>query len=114
MKRSIAIAAVALGFLTTLAIAQESKKEDSMTASGKVKTVASKTFTVNKGDQTWTFSVDRHTRVVEKGGPDQINHHGEMNKPHTITSMLKEDESVVVTYHHEKDGKLLAAEIRLL
>ena len=114
MKRSIAIAAVALGLLTTLALAQEKTKEQPMTASGKIKTVTEKSFTVNKGDENWTFVVDRSTRVVEKGGTHQAREAHAMNKSLTITSMLKADESVVVTYQKDKDGKLLASEIRVL
>jgi hypothetical protein len=84
-----------------------------MTASGKVKTVSSDSVTVTKGEEAWTFVVDKDTRVVEKGGSHQAKYSKAMNKPLTVTSMLKTDESVVVTYR-EKDGKLLASEIRVL
>jgi hypothetical protein len=113
MIRNIAIAALVLGFFATLSLADQKKTEDTMTATGTVKTVTDQALTVTKGAQSWDFVIDRETRVVRKGGTHDMAYSKEMHKPRTVSTIIKPDESVVVTYH-EKDGKLLASEIRVM
>jgi len=108
MLRKISGAALALLSVAGLAVASDAKE-----ASGTVKAVASDSITVTDGAaKDWMFAVDKDTTVLIKGGTHKLNKLKADGKPPTIGEFLTVEKSVVVKYM-EKDGKMVAKEVRV-
>jgi hypothetical protein len=111
MKRTLVLAALAMFVTASFAIAQDKK---TMTADGKVKTVAADSVTVtDKAGKDWTFNVTPETKVIAKGGSHKAYDAAKENKPLMVTDIVKEGQKVRVKYS-EMDGKMAAAEIKVM
>jgi hypothetical protein len=75
--------------------ASASKSE---TAKGKVTAVTADSLTV-KGTAEWTFTVDKATTVVAKGGSHKMASLSADKKPSVITEFVKAGDDVTVKYH---------------
>jgi len=108
MLRRIAGATLALLFVAAFAVAGEAKQ-----ATGTVKAVSATEVTVtDSAAKDWTFTVDKETAVVEKGGTHKMDKLKADGKPTLITEFVAEKQHVIVKYA-EKDGKMFAKEVRV-
>jgi hypothetical protein len=123
MLRHIAVAALAFFFATGIPLAQEEKtekqekaeKKEKKIINGEVKNVTKDSLIVVKGDREWAFVVNKKTRVLDKGETDkrkESKQEDEPTEPRLITEIVKEKQSVEVTYR-EKKGKLHAGKVRV-
>jgi hypothetical protein len=108
MIRRLLFGALVVAFLAPLAFAQAAAKE----VSGTVKAVAADSFTVVDAGKDWVFAVDKDTTVLAKGASHKMAAMTREGKPPVLAEFLKEKASVTVKYE-EKDGKLLATEVRV-
>ena len=108
MIRRIAYATLALLFIAGLAVAADTAKE----ASGKVKTVAADSITVDNAGKETTFVVDKDTMVVAHGAKHKMDKLKADGKPTVITEFVAPDKHVTVKYV-EKDGKQVAKEVQV-
>jgi ABC-type Fe3+-hydroxamate transport system substrate-binding protein len=108
MVRKIAFALLAVLFVAGLAVAGEMKE-----ATGTIKSVSGSSFVVtDAAGKDWTFDVDKGTTVIAKGASHKMDALKADGKMPTIDEFLKEKQSAVVKYW-EKDGKVVAKEVRV-
>jgi hypothetical protein len=108
MMRRIAVATLALLVVAGFAFAGEAKE-----ASGTVKAVTASSFTVtDSAAKDWTFAVDKETTVVAKGATHKMDKLKADGKAPTIDEFVKEKQQVTIKYA-EKDGKMIAKEVRV-
>ena len=83
------------------------------TAEGTVKSVAAGGFVVtDSAGKDWNFDVDKTTTVMVKGGSHKMDAVKADGKPAQLSEFLSAKQSVHVAYA-EKDGKMLAKEVRV-
>jgi len=70
-----------------------------LSASGKVSAVTTDSVTVKGKDAEWTFSVDKATTVVAKGGSHKMAAMKADKKPTVITEFVSVGDDVTVKYH---------------
>ncbi len=105
MVRKIAFALLAVLFVAGLAVAGD--------ASGTVKSVAASGFVVtDSAGKDWSFDVDKTTTVVAKGASHKMDALKADGKPAQLTEFLSAKQNVTVKYD-EKDGKMMAKEVRV-
>jgi ABC-type Fe3+-hydroxamate transport system substrate-binding protein len=108
MGRKVALSALALLFVASLAVAGEAKE-----ATGTVKSVAASTFVVtDAAGKDWTFDVDKATLVLVKGGSHKMDAVKADGKPSVISEFLAAKQDVTVQYW-EKEGKKVVKEVRV-
>ena len=108
MLRKSLVAALAWLFAAGLAVAGDAKE-----ASGTVKAVAVDTLTVtDAAAKDWTFAVDKETMVFVSGGSHKMNKLKADGKPTVITEFVAVKKEVIIKYV-EKDGKMIAQEVRV-
>jgi hypothetical protein len=108
MVRRIAGVALAVLFVAGLAVAGDVKE-----ASGTVKAVATDSVTVtDSAAKDWTFAVDKETMVRAKGASHKMDQLKADGKPSVITEFVSAKQVVTVSYV-EKDGKMIAKDIRV-
>ena len=108
MVRRVALALLALLVVAGLAVAAD------MTASGTVKSVTGNSFVVtDKGGKDMTFDVDKATLVLVKGGSHKMDAVKADGKPAQLSEFLAAKQEVHVSYA-EKDGKMMAKEVRVV
>src|SRR6266852_3106720 len=78
--------------------AKSATASKSQTASGKVTAVSADSLTV-KGTAEWTFTVDKSTTVIAKGGSHKMAALSADKKPTVITEFVKVGDEVTVKYH---------------
>jgi hypothetical protein len=99
---------LALVFAAQLAVAG-----DSMQANGTVKSVAGSSFVVTDSTgKDLSFAVDKDTKVLVRGGSHKMDAVKADGKPAQLSEFLAAKNEVHVEYA-EKDGKLLAREVRV-
>jgi hypothetical protein len=99
---------LALVFVAQLAVAGDAK-----TANGTVKSVAGSSFVVTDATgKDWSFDVDKETRVLVRGGSHKMDAVKADGKPAQLSEFLAAKNEVHVEYA-EKDGKMLAKEVRV-
>jgi hypothetical protein len=107
MMRRVAFALLAVLFVAGLAVAGDTKE-----AAGTVKSVSPAGFVVtDSAGKDWSFDVDKTTTVMAKGASHKMDALKADGKPTQIGEFLSAKQAVTVTYA-EKDGKLLAKEVR--
>ena len=112
MKRIAMLMAMASLVSAGLTLAQSKPK--TMTAVGFVKTVAADSLGVNGGPgKDWTFTIDATTKIIAKGGTHKSDAAKDAGKPLMITDIVKEGQRVQVKYH-DMDGKMHAAQVRVM
>ena len=105
MLRRMALGLLAILFVPSFATAKD--------ANGTVKSVTTTAFVVtDSAGKDWTFDVDKDTLVVAKGGSHKLAALKADGKPSTIDEYLAAKQSVGVAYT-EKDGKMVAKEVRI-
>jgi len=108
MLRKLAMSLLGLSVVTGVAVAGDTKE-----ASGTVKSVAASSFVVtDSAGKDWSFSVDKSTLVLVKGGSHKANAIKADGKPSTLSEYLAAEQDVNVNYS-EKDGKMMAKEVRV-
>ena len=108
MVRRVALSLLALLFVAGVAVAGETKE-----AGGVVKSVTASTFVVtDSAGKDWAFDVDKSTLVVMKGGSHKMDAVKADGKPAQLSEFLSAKQEVHVAYS-EKDGKMLAKEVRV-
>lgn len=108
MVRKLLVAALVVLGVAGLALAGETKE-----ATGTVKTVTGNALTVtDNAAKDWTFDVDKDTLIVAKGASHKSDKLELEGKPATLKEFLAEKENVIVKYW-EKDGKMIAKEVRV-
>jgi uncharacterized protein YggE len=70
-----------------------------LSASGKVSAVTTDAVTVKGKDAEWTFSVDKATTVVAKGGSHKMAAMKADKKPTVVTEFVSVGDDVTVKYH---------------
>jgi hypothetical protein len=124
MKRLLACLAAAAVLATGSAFAQAATGQESeskstkpmktMTAAGTVKSVAMDSLVVtDKSGKDWTFTVDKDTKVIARGGSHMEAEKKAAGEPVMITDAVKEGAKVSVKYH-DMDGKMHAASVRVM
>jgi hypothetical protein len=109
MARRLALGALALLFVAGLAVAGDTKE-----ANGTVKSIAGNSFVVtDSAGKDWTFGVDKSTTVLVKGGSHKMDAVKADGKPAQLSEFLSAKQDVKVEYM-DKDGKMLAKEVRVL
>ena len=99
---------LAFVFVAQLAVAGDTKE-----ASGTVKSVAGSTFVVtDSAAKDWSFDVDKNTKVFVKGGSHKMDAVKADGKPAQLSEFLAAKNEVHVEYF-EKDGKMVAKEVRV-
>jgi hypothetical protein len=95
-------------FVAQLAVAGETKAAD-----GTVKSVSSASFVVtDSAGKDWNFDIDKSTVVLVKGGSHKMNAVKSDGKMPVLSEFLSEKQNVRVEYA-EKDGKMMAKEVRV-
>jgi hypothetical protein len=108
MLRRLCVLTLAAMFVAGFTLAGEMKE-----ASGTVKAVEQNGFTVTDSQaKDWSFAVDKDTLVLAKGASHKMNKLKANGEAPTISEFLSADQKVMVKYA-EKDGKMLAKEIRV-
>jgi hypothetical protein len=108
MMRRVAFALLAVLFVAGLAVAGDTKE-----ATGTVKSVSGTGFVVtDAAGKDWSFDVDKTTMVMAKGASHKMDSLKADGKPAQLTEFLSEKQTVMVKYS-EKDGKMLAKEVRV-
>ena len=108
MVRRVALSLLALLFVAGVAVAADTKE-----ANGAVKSVAVNSFVVtDSAGKDWSFDVDKSTLVVVKGGRHKVNDIKADGKQVQLSEFLAAKQEVRVEYS-EKDGKMLAKEVRI-
>ncbi len=108
MMRRILVVAVAVLFVAGMAVAADTKE-----ASGTVKSVAVDSVTVtDSAAKDWTFTVDKETIVYVSGGSHKMDKIKADGKMATINEFVEVKKPVLVKFV-EKDGKMIAREVRV-
>jgi hypothetical protein len=79
--------------------AQDKASSKTLSATGKVSAVTADSVTVKGKDAEWTFSVDKGTTVVAKGGSHKMAAMKADKKPTLITEFVSVGDDVSVKYH---------------
>jgi hypothetical protein len=104
---------VALSMLAVLIVAGVAVAGDTKEANGTVKSVAGNTFVVtDSAGKDWSFDVDKSTLVLAKGASHKVNSIKADGKPVQLSEFLAAKQDVRVEYT-EKDGKMMAKEVRV-
>ena len=99
---------LALVYAAQLATASDAKE-----ANGTVKSVAGSSFVVTDSTgKDMSFDVDKDTRVLVRGGSHKMDAVKADGKPAQLSEFLAAKNEVHVQYA-EKDGKMLAKEVRV-
>jgi hypothetical protein len=99
---------LAFVFVAQLAVAGDTKD-----ATGTVKSVAGSSFVVTDSTgKDWSFDVDKSTLVLVRGGSHKMDAIKADGKPAQLSEFLAAKNEVHVQYS-EKDGKMLAKEVRV-
>jgi len=99
--------------LSFLLVAQLAVAGDTKEASGTVKSVAGSSFVVTDSTgKDMSFDVDKSTLVVVRGGSHKMDAIKADGKPAQLSEFLAAKNEVHVQYA-EKDGKMLAKEVRV-
>ena len=102
------VSCLAFLFVAHLAVAGDAKE-----ANGLVKSVGAGSFVVtDSSGKDWSFDVDKSTMVLVKGGSHKMDAIKADGKPAQLSEFLAAKQEVNVAYA-EKDGKLLAKEVRV-
>ena len=97
---------LAFVFVAQLAVAGDAKD-------GAVKSVAGSSFVVtDSAGKDWSFDVDKNTKVLVKGGTHKMDAVKADGKPAQLSEFLAAKNEVHVEYL-EKDGKMMAKEVRV-
>lgn len=112
MTRKIILLTFSLLLVAGVALA-DTKKVPTKVASGTVKAVSQDSLTIMQGAQEFQFAVTSETQVVGKGAGTKTRTAKEGGKSLAITDFVKENQRVMVRYR-DVEGKLHAAEVRLL
>jgi hypothetical protein len=97
---------LAFVFVAQLAVAGDTKD-------GTVKSVAGSSFVVtDSAGKDWSFDVDKDTKVLVRGGSHKMDAIKADGKPAQLSEFLAAKNEVHVQYS-EKDGKMLAKEVRV-
>ena len=120
MVRRLAFALLAVVFAAGFAAADDAKKDVKadtkatvQKAMGTVKSVSANSFVVSdESGKDLTFAVDKDTFVYAKGASHKIDALKADGKPAAISEFLAEKQKVTVEYA-EKDGKMMAKEVRV-
>jgi hypothetical protein len=108
MLRRLALSLLAVLFVAGLAVAGDTKE-----ANGTVKSVAGNGFVVtDSAGKDWNFGVEKTTMIKMKGGTHKMDALKADGKAPLLTEFLAEKQSVTVEYT-EKDGKMVAKEVRV-
>jgi hypothetical protein len=108
MLRRLCILTLAATCVVGFALAGEMKE-----ANGTVKSVEQNGFTVTDSNaKDWTFAVDKDTLVLAKGASHKMDKLKDDGKLPTIGEFVSAKQAVYVKYT-EKDGKMVAKEIRI-
>ena len=108
MVRRIAFSLLAVLFVAGLAVAGDVKD-----AAGTVKSVTGTGFVVtDHAGKDWSFDVDKTTIVLAKGASHKMDALKADGKPAQLSEFLQEKQNVSVKYA-EKDGKMMAKEVRV-
>ena len=108
MVRRLALSLLALLFVAGVAVAGDTKE-----ANGTVKSVTGNTFVVtDSAGKDLSFDVDKSTLVEVKGGSHKMNAIKADGKPAPLSEFLAAKQTVIVQYS-EKDGKMLAKNVRV-
>jgi hypothetical protein len=99
--------------LAFLFVAQLAVAGDTKDASGTVKSVGGSSFVVtDSAGKDLSFDVDKNTLVLVKGGSHKMDAIKADGKPAQLSEFLAAKNNVHVQYT-EKDGKMLAKEVRV-
>jgi hypothetical protein len=99
--------------LALVLVAQLAVAGDTMAANGTVKSVAGSSFVVTDGTgKDLSFDVDKDTKVLVRGGSHKMDAVKADGKPAQLSEFLAAKNEVHVQYA-EKDGKMLAKEVRV-
>lgn len=79
--------------------AQAKAASKSATATGKVTAATADSLTVKGKDAEWTFTVDKGTTVIAKGGSHKMAAIKADKKPAVITEFVNVGDDVSVKYH---------------
>ena len=105
---------LALGMLTPAIALGQDKNVPLRTAVGVVKIIAADMVTLtDRGEREWSFAVGETTKVIARGVGHKSAGAQQTGKPLAITDLVKEGQRVRVRYY-EADGKLRAAEVRVI
>ena len=99
--------------LAFLFVAHVAVASDTKAANGTVKSVSGTSFVVtDSAGKDWSFDVDKSTMVLVKGGTHKLNAVKADGKPAQLSEFLAAKQDVRVEYS-EKDGKMMAKEVRV-
>jgi hypothetical protein len=89
--------------------------DKTLDAKGTVKTVAADSVTVtDAAGKDWTFAVDAKTKLIAAGGSHKTAETKAAGKSPAIGDVVKAGAKVAVKYHDMGNGKMHAAEVRVL
>jgi len=99
--------------LAFLFVAHVAVAGDAKLANGTVKSVSASSFVVtDSAGKDWSLDVDKATMVIVKGGSHKMDAVKADGKPAQISEFLAAKQDVRVEYS-EKDGKMMAKEVRV-
>ena len=105
-RLGLALAVVAA--MLTPAAADDKRK----TVPGKVTAVSSESFTIAKGSESMTFTVDTTTKITGQGLPTKSTEKAAAGEKMTLSDSVATGDMVSVSYH-DMDGKMHAANIKV-
>jgi Domain of unknown function (DUF5666) len=105
-RLGLALAVVAA--MLTPAAAEDKGK----TVQGKVTAVAGDSFTIAKGSESMTFTVDNTTKITGKGLTTKSNEKAASGEKMTLSDSVATGDMVTVTYH-DMDGKMHAGSVKI-
>ena len=82
------------------------------TVQGKVTAVSSDSFTIAKGSESMTFTVDNTTKITGKGLTTKSNEKAAAGEKMTLSDSVATGDMVSVTYH-DMDGKMHAGAVKI-
>jgi hypothetical protein len=106
----LVLATLMVAIVTTAAAGAEKGK--AMTAQGKVTAVGADSFTIAKGTESMTFTVDNTTKITGKGLTTKSTEKASMGEKMTVKDSLHDGDMVTVNYS-DVDGKMHANSVRV-
>jgi hypothetical protein len=82
------------------------------TVQGKVTAVSGDSFTIAKGSESMTFTVDNTTKITGKGLTTKSNEKAASGEKMTLSDSVATGDMVTVTYH-DMDGKMHAGSVKI-
>jgi hypothetical protein len=82
------------------------------TVQGKVTAVSGDSFTIAKGSESMTFTVDNTTKITGKGLTTKSNEKAASGEKMTLSDSVATGDMVTFTYH-DMDGKMHAGSVKI-